>query len=316
VDDIVQDAMIRIPRGVRKLESPAAYRSWAVAITMNQVRDHRRARAAAPAADALDEATELPDPAAEFAGAAVLGVELSGQRAETVRATGWLDGEDRDLLALWWLETAGQLGRAETAAAPGLTGHQVAVRVQRMKERLRTARLVVRALAARPRCARLSRLTLDWDGRPGGLWRKRLGRHVRECLRCAGDAAELLYPERLLAPYALLPVPVGLLAARWWLGAGHVGAAGPGAGAGSAGSPGSAGGTGGTASAGLAVGKLAVAAVALLAVGGGALLTTTPWHHHPHPAVTAGPRPPGCPAPAPGQRRRPPAGAASGPRRA
>lgn len=295
VDDIVQEAMLRILRGIGGLERPEAFRSWVVAITMNEVRDHirRRGRRETTGA-AFDAAEHRPDPSADFTEAVILDLRLSGQREETVRATRWLDEDDRELLSLWWLETAGQLDRAELASALGMTGHQAAVRVQRMKERLHTSRLVVRALAARPACDELTRLTVDWNGVPAGLWRKRLGRHVRQCPQCVQHEEGMLAPEGLLAALALMPLPVALLAWRPWLSAGpHAAVGGPAGTAAATGGGGSA--TTGTAGASLTV-KAVAATGALLAVGG-ALVYTAPWSGPP--ARPAAASTASSPAPAP-----------------
>ncbi|MER6355689.1 sigma-70 family RNA polymerase sigma factor [Streptomyces sp. NPDC001634] len=279
VDDIVQETMMRILRGIGGLERPEAFRSWVITITVNEVRDHirRRGRRETTGA-AFDAAEHRPDPAADFAEGVILNLRLSGQREESVRATRWLDEDDRELLSLWWLETAGRLARAELASVLDMTGHQAAVRVQRMKERLHTSRVIVRALAARPACGELTRLTLDWNGAPSGLWRKRLGRHVRQCPRCVRHEEGMLAPEGLLAPLALLPVPAALLAWRPWLSAGtHAAAAGHAGTTATSGSGGSAtAGTAGTAGTSLTA-KAVVAASALLAVGGGVLVYAAPW---------------------------------------
>ncbi|WBO64953.1 sigma-70 family RNA polymerase sigma factor [Streptomyces camelliae] len=279
VDDIVQETMMRILRGIGGLERPEAFRSWVITITVNEVRDHirRRGRRETTGA-AFDAAEHRPDPAADFAEGVILNLRLSGQREESVRATRWLDEDDRELLSLWWLETAGRLARAELASALDMTGHQAAVRVQRMKERLHTSRVIVRALAARPACEELTRLTLDWNGVPSGLWRKRLGRHVRQCPRCVRHEDGMLAPEGLLAPLALLPVPAALLAWRPWLSAGtHAAGAGHAGTTATSGSGGSAtAGTAGTAGTSLTA-KAVVAASALLAVAGGVLVYAAPW---------------------------------------
>jgi RNA polymerase sigma factor (sigma-70 family) len=279
VDDIVQETMMRILGGIGGLERPEAFRSWVITITVNEVRDQirRRGRRETTGA-AFDAAEHRPDPAADFAEGVILNLRLSGQREESVRATRWLDEDDRELLSLWWLETAGRLARAELASALDMTGHQAAVRVQRMKERLHTSRVIVRALAARPACGELTRLTVDWSGAPSGLWRKRLGRHVRQCPRCVRHEEGMLAPEGLLAPLALLPVPAALLAWRPWLSAGtHAAAAGHAGTTATSGSGGSAtAGTAGTAGTSLTA-KAVVAASALLAVGGGVLVYAAPW---------------------------------------
>jgi RNA polymerase sigma factor (sigma-70 family) len=206
VDDIVQDVMLHVIRDMRQLREPEAFRSWLVAIAMRQVRTRWRRRRATPRADALHDDV-IADPGADFVDLTITTLQLSGQRRETVEAVRWLDDEDRQLLSLWWLEVAGELTRAELAAAVGIPAAHVAVQVQRMKARLEVARGVVRALRAQPACRELQGELRGWDGRPAGLWRKRFARHVRECDTCGRFADDLIPAERLLAGMALLPPP-------------------------------------------------------------------------------------------------------------
>src|ERR1700734_3002981 len=99
-DDVVQETMLRAVRGLPGLRAPAAFRSWLVAVPIHQMRDHFRARQATPA----DLSDEVPDPRADFVDLTILRLGLSDQREETAQATRWLDPDDRELLALWWLE--------------------------------------------------------------------------------------------------------------------------------------------------------------------------------------------------------------------
>ncbi|WP_143065897.1 RNA polymerase sigma factor, partial [Streptomyces sp. CC53] len=203
VDDVVQDTMFRALDGLGGLREPSRFRPWLVAIAMNQIRRRWRDRQPVSVAS-LDRAEERPDPAGDFVDLTILRLGLSGQRREVAEATRWLDEDDRELLALWWQEAAGELTRAELADALGVPARHAAVRVQRMKERLETGRVVVRALGARPRCLELARLTDDWDGRPAGVWRKRVARHARGCRTCGGHWANLVPAEGLLAGLALV----------------------------------------------------------------------------------------------------------------
>ncbi|MER5884039.1 sigma-70 family RNA polymerase sigma factor [Streptomyces sp. NPDC001941] len=211
VDDVVQETMIAAVSRLRTLRSPGSFRPWLVAIAMNQVRGHWHAARRAPDAG-LGQALDVADPGADFADLTILRLGLSGQRREVAEATRWLDAEDRSLLSLWWLEAAGELTRAEVAAAMELSAQHTAVRVQRMKAQLETARLVVRALAAVPRCVLLDDVLLGWDGVPSALWRKRIARHTRECTVCSGHEAGLVPAEGLLVGLGLLPVGAGLAA--------------------------------------------------------------------------------------------------------
>lgn len=216
VDDVVQETMLRMINGLDGLRDPAACRSWLVAITMNQIRSHWRdgQREETPVGGLQEVGREVPDPGADFVDLTIVRLGLSGQRREVAEATRWLDDGDRDVLSLWWLEAAGELTRAEVAAALDLSPQHTAVRVQRCKAQLDVARGVVRALAATPRCQELAELVAPWDGTPSALWRKRLARHTRGCAGCGGAAASLVPAEGLLVGLGLVPVPGALLG--WW----------------------------------------------------------------------------------------------------
>ncbi|MFD2767450.1 sigma-70 family RNA polymerase sigma factor [Micromonospora eburnea] len=213
-DDVVQETMLRAVRQLPGLQSPESFRSWLAAIATRQLSTHlHRRQLAARRTGPLDEAAEVPDGEAGFEDLTALRVELSGQRRQIVRASWWLDPDDRALLSLWWLEAAGELTRTELAGALAVSVAHAGVRVQRMRQQLDVSRELLAALQARPRCAGLAAAAADWDGTPSPLWRKRLARHVRSCDRCLRAADGMIAPERLLLGLALLPVPVGLAAA-------------------------------------------------------------------------------------------------------
>ena len=214
VDDVVQDVMLRAWRQLPALRKPESFRSWLTTIAVNQIGTQLRRRAAGARRTApLEEAAVLPDPGAEIEGPALLGLELSAQRSQVLRAGYWLDPGDRVLLSLWLLEVAGELTRAEVAAALGASLAHTGVRVQRMRQQLDLSRALVAAWDARPRCALLEAAASDWDGTPTPLWRKRLTRHTRACPICQGPASLILPVDRLLPGIVLLPVPFGLTAA-------------------------------------------------------------------------------------------------------
>ncbi|MEV6327787.1 sigma-70 family RNA polymerase sigma factor [Streptomyces sp. NPDC051909] len=204
VDDLVQETMVRALDGLPALRDPARFRSWLVAIAMNRIRHRWRERQQAPL-PGLDRAATLADPAGDFTELAILRLGLTGQRREVAEATRWLDEADREVLSLWWLEAAGELTRAELAAALDVPPRHAAVRVQRMKERLESGRAIVRALAAVPPCPGLADTTARWDGAPSPLWRKRLARHLDGCPHCAPTRAGLAPAEGLLVGLALVP---------------------------------------------------------------------------------------------------------------
>ncbi|MFD5467484.1 sigma-70 family RNA polymerase sigma factor [Kitasatospora sp. NPDC127059] len=208
VDDVVQETMIRVVNGLDGVRDLASFRSWLVAVAMNEVRRCWSTRRAA-SVSGLDDVAQVADPSGDFVGLTVLRLGLSGQRRETAEATRWLDENDRDLLSLWWQEAAGQLTRAELATAMELSPQHAAVRVQRMKEQLEISRTVVRALAATPRCPALDEVVAGWDGRPSPLLRKRIARHTRSCGECSDFGRDLVPAEGLLSGLILVIPPHG-----------------------------------------------------------------------------------------------------------
>jgi RNA polymerase sigma factor (sigma-70 family) len=210
VDDVVQDTMLRVVRGLAGVRDPRRFRSWLVAVTMNQIREYQQSRRATPAPS--EHIDSLVDPGSDFADLTVIHLSLSGQRREVALATGWLDDDYRHLLSLWWLVEAGHLSRVELVEALGLDPHHVTVRLARMKAQLDTARLVVRALTTRTGCVDLTAMVSGWDGRPTPVWRKRFAKHIRSCALCPDTTSDLVPAERLLAGLALTPVAAGLAA--------------------------------------------------------------------------------------------------------
>jgi RNA polymerase sigma factor (sigma-70 family) len=208
VDDVVQDTMIRVVRGIGGLRDPKRFRSWLVAITVNQIREYRRQWQTAEAP--LDHYAEQADPNAEFVDRALTRLSAEQQRQEIDQAAHWLLPEDRELLSLWVLEQAGQLSRGDLTRALRLDAHHVAVRVNRLKKRLDDVRQLVRALTTQPPCAQLDKVAGEWEGEPSPLWRKRFSRHVGGCRRCRRASMDLLPADRVLAlGSALLPLPAG-----------------------------------------------------------------------------------------------------------
>lgn len=220
VDDVVQEVMLRMLQGLDGLRDPDRFRSWLVAVTMNEIRRHWNRRQASPADTRVDDVADVADPATDFVDLTIFRLGLAGQRREVAEATRWLDENDRALLSLWWLEAAGELTREEVAAALELSQQHTAVRVQRMKIQLETARVVVRALSAEPRCEELLAMVAHWDGVPSALWRKRIARHARGCAACSGYWIGLVPAEGLLVGLGLVPPAAGLM----WLVSGTHGA--------------------------------------------------------------------------------------------
>jgi RNA polymerase sigma factor (sigma-70 family) len=208
VDDVVQETMLRVVRGIGELEQPESYRSWLVAIALRQARSQgKRQTVSSARATAYEPGREYADLGSDFAGVTVLRLGLTEQRRDVAEATRWLDPEDRELLSLWWLEESGNLDRHELANALGLSAPHAAVRVHRMKQQLDTARGVVQALRDVGRCPELRSVAEDWNGTPNSVWRKRFARHIRNCSTCSPRERALVPVARLLRGLPLVPVP-------------------------------------------------------------------------------------------------------------
>jgi RNA polymerase sigma factor (sigma-70 family) len=208
IDDVVQETMLRVLRELRTLRTPESFRPWLATIATRQISTTLQRRQAELQRTApLDEMTDLPDVEAE--GLALTNVQLSAHRRQAVRASRWLDRDDRALLSLWWRESAGRLTRTELAAVLGTSVAHAGVRVQRMRHQFELSRSLVAALEGRPRCAQLTAALEHWDEVPSPLWRKRITRHTRCCPACARAADDLVPLERLILVLALSPCFTG-----------------------------------------------------------------------------------------------------------
>ena len=211
VDDVVQETMLRAAQRIGSLRDPDRFRSWLLAIAVNQVKERARVRTRRTARESsLDQLGDRADPSLDFVDATVLELGLSGERREIAEATRLLSEEDQHLLALWWQELAGALSRSDLADALGVTPQHAAVRVQRMKARLHTARLVHRALRSGHRCRTLQSMLRGHHDVPGPEQLNRLSRHTRHCPRCEATGRLLVSPENLLRGIALVPIPATL----------------------------------------------------------------------------------------------------------
>ncbi|GAA1287864.1 sigma-70 family RNA polymerase sigma factor [Saccharothrix xinjiangensis] len=197
-DDVVQETMLRVVRGLPALNDPERFRAWIVTTAIRQVRNHTRGRRATLARRLpLDEAADAPDPRARVAEDAVDRVAVARERRDLLDATRWLEPDEQRVLALWWQEVNGELTRTEVAEALELSTAHTAVRVQRVKERLLTARTVLHAWRATPRCPGLADTGRTWTGAPDRRWLKRLARHVRDCPACTAAGAPRTSSEHL-----------------------------------------------------------------------------------------------------------------------
>ncbi|MEU4164248.1 sigma-70 family RNA polymerase sigma factor [Actinoplanes sp. NPDC026670] len=233
VDDVVQETVLRAHRELPALRAPASFRSWLVAIAMRQTSSRLRAwQRDRDRTATLDDATDIPDPDAEFADVALLRLGLSAQRRQVAHAARWLDYDDQELAALWWQELLGDLTRADVVAAVGIGAAHTRVRLQRMRHQLDLSRHLVAALEAEPMCPGLEALTKGWTGVPGPRWRKRFARHVRDCTRCVSAKIDLIPMERLVLGGSMALLPIGLPPAGEAAGVGKAASVGKAAGGG------------------------------------------------------------------------------------
>ena len=63
VDDVVQDTVLRLLRGISGLKQPTCFRSWLVAVAIHQVRDHHQSRQRSQTHQTtLEDITDIADP--------------------------------------------------------------------------------------------------------------------------------------------------------------------------------------------------------------------------------------------------------------
>ncbi|MDQ0762813.1 sigma-70 family RNA polymerase sigma factor [Streptomyces canus] len=212
VDDVVQETMLSAMRALPRLREPERFRSWIVAIAIRQIHDHgRRSKATVARQQPLADVANVLDPSRDLAELTVDRQALSQAGSDLLEASRWLSHDERWTLALWWQETAGQLTRTEVADALHLSVPHTAVRIQRMKAKLRVAIGVLAAWRARPRCSELESL----GGGPTAAGQRRLtkvSRHVAACPRCKAAAGARHSIDDLPIRIGALAVPAVLVA--------------------------------------------------------------------------------------------------------
>ncbi|TDB81953.1 sigma-70 family RNA polymerase sigma factor [Micromonospora sp. KC721] len=219
-DDVVQETMLRVVRGISGLKDPERFRAWVISIAYRQIQDRGRSvRAAAALGPLTDDVSDLPDPSGDLADSTLFRLHLASERREAYEASRWLSPEDQRVLTLWWQEVAGTLTRAELSRQLGLNPAHAAVRVQRVKAQLALARTLLRAWRASPRCDGLTVAAKRLAGPSGPRWLSRLGRHVRGCDRCRAHERELIPAEHLLSGANLAPALAALAASTGATGA-------------------------------------------------------------------------------------------------
>ncbi|MDP9795234.1 hypothetical protein J2S43_003746 [Catenuloplanes nepalensis] len=209
IEHAVRRTFARAARELAQLRDPDRFRGWLLACTVREIAGVQAAGAGV--STALDGGPA--DPSADFVSLCVVQHKLTGRRREADEATRWIDGEYSVVLALWWLEAAGLLTRAEVADALRMPPDDVTGRVTVLREQWEQARALVGALRAHPGCPELAALTEGWDHLPAPAWRRGLGLHVGDCPVCGAAIAGLPELVRLLAEKPLVPVPATLVGA-------------------------------------------------------------------------------------------------------
>jgi RNA polymerase sigma factor (sigma-70 family) len=194
--DVVQDTFLIATSKLAGLRNPARLRAWLFAVARNEcLHQLKSRRQAAP----LDDAPELADDSAD--------VGAGAERAETVAlvqaAIGGLNDSERDAVT----QLSHGLEVSEVAAVLGVSRNHAHALFSRAREQLEASVAVLLVgRAGRRDCAVLDGLLTDWDGRLTARLRKRVGRHIDQCLVCSDRRRQELTPALLygLTPAALL----------------------------------------------------------------------------------------------------------------
>ncbi|MFI5952570.1 hypothetical protein [Cryptosporangium sp. NPDC051539] len=196
VPELVARTMALVAAGMPGLGEPAVYRPWLCGTALRFVW--------AAGQDEVTTGRHADSPAMLLGAHTGAGPE---QRAEAGEAIRWIGADDRELLALWWLEVAGELSRDELVAASGLVPAQANGRIRQVEARFEDARTAVRALAALPPCADLTAVLARWDRRPSERRRRQVARHAQDCPICRVRTGDLIPADRLLRGTPLLVPP-------------------------------------------------------------------------------------------------------------
>jgi RNA polymerase sigma factor (sigma-70 family) len=183
--DAVQDTFLVATAKLRDLRDPAKLRSWLYAVARNECL--RRLRAGTTLS-ALEEAADMPAPAAE--------VGVAAERAEIrqlVRAA--IDGlnpGERDVIEL---SLIAELDGAELADALGVSRNHAHALLSRARSQLeRSLGALIVARTGREACAGLNAMLAGWDGQLTVLMRKRISRHIEQCEICGERKRRELTP--------------------------------------------------------------------------------------------------------------------------
>jgi RNA polymerase sigma factor (sigma-70 family) len=200
--DVVQDTFLIAASKLAGLRDPGRLRAWLFAVARNECLRRLKSRGRATS---LQDAPEIADDSAD--------VGADAERAETVAlvraAIGGLNDSERDAIT----QLSHGLEVSEVAAVLGVSRNHAYALFSRAREQLAASVAVLLVgRAGRRDCAVLDGLLADWDGRLTARLRRRVGRHIDQCLVCSDRRRQELSPALLygLTPAALL----GLAALR------------------------------------------------------------------------------------------------------
>ncbi len=197
--DAVQDTFVIAASKLAGLREPDRLRAWLFAVARNECLHRLKSRRTAALQD-------IPEPADENVD---IGVEA--ERAEAIAlvraaADGLNDGE-RDVIKQLWhgLEVP------EVAAVLGVSRNHAWSLFSRARDQLEASvGVLLVGRSGRRDCAALDGLLGDWDGRLTARLRRRVGKHIDQCLVCSERRRRELTPAML---YGLAPGGVLALAA-------------------------------------------------------------------------------------------------------
>lgn len=186
--DAMQDTFVAVATRIDQLRDPAKLRSWLFAIARHEAlrRAKRRGRARPTDGVGADVADAGASPEDTVTGRAAAADAV----AIVWDAAAGLADRDRVLLDLHLRQG---LDGAELAEAIGSTPEQAYVMMSRLRgqvERSIGALLVARQ--GRAECDDLQVLLGPWDGTFSPLWRKRVARHVEHCETCEDTRRRVL----------------------------------------------------------------------------------------------------------------------------
>ena len=194
--DVVHDTFLIASQRVGDLREPERLRSWLYAIARHEcLRVLRTRRRSTPLEEAGEPVAESVDPTAT--------VQADQVRALVRAASAGLSAGDREVIEL---SIRHGMSAAEVGAVLGVSANHAHARMSRARQQLqRCLGALVVAREGGQSCPELAGILEGWDGALTALVRKRIGRHVEECARCADVQREELQPSKLLSVYAMLP---------------------------------------------------------------------------------------------------------------